>query len=571
MLRDVSISKKLSITVVLIFIVFVSSISIGSYSTIRTVDMDKEFYYNLIIRNQSKVLDVDKYLFLANEAMSEIRGKSAKTDIETLRSQVEINSEKAHSLLDEAMTYLVDYPELYLDFTYSDSQNNIQDLYEIFNLNYDNWYSEYTDLSKSDQSAYFGEMISSLEKMSVIIDEFSVITAESRETSAMEATVAIGVISFISLILLGVYIFYNLRYLTKSIKQLIEDMRVLENNDLSIELETSRLKHDDEFGQISRAFMAVVDSTRSIISDLNITVELLSDGSTKLVGATESVNNNIEEIASTVSELARGAQDQAHDTSRAYEDTEALGLVITDNNTSSDELKRYSDDISESTKDGISVVTQLKNLTNENSEALEHIFTTINTTANSAEKIGEASKLIGEISDQTNLLALNAAIEAARAGEAGRGFAVVADEIRKLAEQTSNSTNVIDNMLANLMLNVNQIKTGSDEVRKTVQLQEQSVVDTTTQYQTIADSIGKITRVVDRIKSLSDEMENRRRGVVEVNSNLSAIAEENAASTEEASAITEQVRDIVGEMNAFSEELVQTVHRIENINKKFIL
>ena len=571
MLRDVSISKKLSITVVLIFIVFVSSISIGSYSTIRTVDMDKEFYYNLIIRNQSKVLDVDKYLFLANEAMSEIRGKSAKTDIEALRSQVEINSEKAHSLLDEAMTYLVDYPELYLDFTYSDSQNNIQDLYEIFNLNYDNWYSEYPDLSKSDHSAYFGEMISSLEKMSVIIDEFSVITAESRETSAMEATVAIGVISFISLILLGVYIFYNLRYLTKSIKQLIEDMRVLENNDLSIELETSRLKHDDEFGQISRAFMAVVDSTRSIISDLNITVELLSDGSTKLVGATESVNNNIEEIASTVSELARGAQDQAHDTSRAYEDTEALGLVITDNNTSSDELKRYSDDISESTKDGISVVTQLKNLTNENSEALEHIFTTINTTANSAEKIGEASKLIGEISDQTNLLALNAAIEAARAGEAGRGFAVVADEIRKLAEQTSNSTNVIDNMLANLMLNVNQIKTGSDEVRKTVQLQEQSVVDTTTQYQTIADSIGKITRVVDRIKSLSDEMENRRRGVVEVNSNLSAIAEENAASTEEASAITEQVRDIVGEMNAFSEELVQTVHRIENINKKFIL
>ncbi len=571
MLRNVLISKKLSITVVLIFIVFISSISIGSYSTIRTVDMDKEFYYNLIIKNQSKVMDVDKYLFLANEAMNKVKEKTTRTDVEALREQVEINSELGHSILDEAMTYLINYPELYVDFTYSDSQDNIQSLYETFKSNYDNWYSEYPKLSESDQSAYFGQMIFALEKMSVIFDDFSVATAESREASAVEATIAIGVISFFALFLLGVYIFYNLRYLTKSIKQLIEDMRVLESNDLSIDLAPSRLKYNDEFGQISRAFMAVVASTRKVISDLNTTVELLSDGSNKLVGATESVSDNIEEIASTVSELAKGAQEQADDTSRASEDTEALGLVITDNNTSSDELKRYSDDIAESTQDGISVVTQLKNLTNENSEALEKIFATINTTVRSAEKIGEASQLIGEISDQTNLLALNAAIEAARAGEAGRGFAVVADEIRKLAEQTSNSTDVIDDMLANLMINVNQIKVGSDDVRKTVQLQEQSVLDTSAQYQIIANNIDKITTVVDHIKSLSDEMENRRTGVVEVNSNLSAIAEENAASTEEASAITEQVHDIVGEMNAFSEELVQTVHRIENINNKFTL
>ncbi|MBU4262032.1 MAG: methyl-accepting chemotaxis protein [Proteobacteria bacterium] len=47
---------------------------------------------------------------------------------------------------------------------------------------------------------------------------------------------------------------------------------------------------------------------------------------------------------------------------------------------------------------------------------------------------------IVEIAEQTKLLALNATIEAARAGDAGKGFAVVASEVKDLAKQTNDAT-----------------------------------------------------------------------------------------------------------------------------------
>ena len=68
---------------------------------------------------------------------------------------------------------------------------------------------------------------------------------------------------------------------------------------------------------------------------------------------------------------------------------------------------------------------------------------TVRGLSDSAARIGDVVRLIGDIAGQTNLLALNATIEAARAGEAGRGFAVVASEVKTLAAQTARATEEI--------------------------------------------------------------------------------------------------------------------------------
>jgi methyl-accepting chemotaxis protein len=85
-------------------------------------------------------------------------------------------------------------------------------------------------------------------------------------------------------------------------------------------------------------------------------------------------------------------------------------------------------------------VAVLRGKSGETETAANRIFGVVEKLTATIADIGQFVKSIEGIAEQTNLLALNAAIEAARAGEAGRGFAVVAEEVRKLADESKQST-----------------------------------------------------------------------------------------------------------------------------------
>ncbi len=385
---------------------------------------------------------------------------------------------------------------------------------------------------------------------------------DSLRNSILFATIIILSIGIGMALLIGKQISNPIIKTTNFAKQIAQ-------GDFTGKLPEELLKKKDETGQLANAFSVLTESIRKLISEVIQAAEQVTASSEELTATANQTAMASEEVAKTVVEIAQGASDQARDTEDGSNKVTELGGIIEKDQGYMEEVNIASSEVGKLIEEGLKVIFNLTDKTKESNAAVKEVYEGIVKTSKSSERIGEASSMIASIAGQTNLLALNAAIEAARAGEQGKGFAVVADEIRKLAEKSTESTKIIDQVVKELQENAKISVKTMENVNVIINEQEQSVEVTGNKYKDISDAISKSEEAISKLYISGKGMEEQKNKIMAILENLSAIAQENAAGTEEASASIEEQSASINEIANASQSLVNLAEELQVVISKF--
>jgi len=329
------------------------------------------------------------------------------------------------------------------------------------------------------------------------------------------------------------------------------------------------LARKDEIGGLSRALQNVINNLRNMVSEIRNDAEHLTATSQEMTAVAGQSAIAAEEVSKTAEEIANGATEQARNTAAGSDKAMILGEQIEKNSDYMGHLNVASGQVVRVIKEGLADIEKLIAITEEANQASKEIHDAILKTNNSSVKIAEASNLIASISGQTNLLALNAAIEAARAGDAGRGFAVVADEIRRLAEQSSNSTLVIDAIVSDLQLNSNDAVLKVERISDIAKEQTGGVTNNKEKYMLIETAMQGVSSATEKLDLSGIEMEKMKDEILNTLENLSAIAQENSAATQEVTASMEEQAASIEEISESSEGLATFAEELQTLIMKF--
>lgn len=342
----------------------------------------------------------------------------------------------------------------------------------------------------------------------------------SSVTSVRNIMLLIGIVC---ILVLAVVIERVIHLVIKPIKELTHVITQMTDGDFTVEV---RAASNDEIGKMSSGvskFLAtmrdMIDSIHNVSDKLHEQSQSSLEISDKMREASTTQSDSMQQLNETVEQLSASVNDIA-------EHATTLANVVADTREDGSQVENKMKETVEISEKGRTDMNQVNTAMQTINESINSLKAAIDKVGTASSEITNITAVIADIAEETNLLSLNASIEAARAGENGRGFAVVATQIGKLAQTSAESVHTIENLIQQINGYVDacvaQANVSVSNIGESGQLISVALATFDSIFQNIAAANELVESMVTKVSKVDD-----------VATNVAAISEEQAASSQE--------------------------------------
>lgn len=371
-------------------------------------------------------------------------------------------------------------------------------------------------------------------------------------------------IAVLALLLLIVMIERCVHIMLKPVRELTSTITTMTDGDFTVDVD---IKSRDEIGKMGRSVEQFIHSIRGMLHGIQNISEQVSTQSGTTNDRSVDMNDVAKTQAEAMGELNHTVDQLSESITEIAENATTLALVVADTKDTSTKVQEYMDQTVSVSERGKQDMSQVGEAMSNISQSIQKLDDAIINVGKASEEITNIVSVIGNIAEETNLLSLNASIEAARAGEAGKGFAVVATEIGKLAQTSSDSVENIVALIGDVTRLVQETVEQAAESMKSIDASSQLI-------DTALDTFDEIFKDIHNTGDLLDNMMKKVSEVDDVATNVAAISQEQAASTAEilatsenmviqANAIADSSSAVMGDAKELSDSAVSLKESVE--------
>ncbi|MEG6586306.1 methyl-accepting chemotaxis protein [Dendrosporobacter sp. 1207_IL3150] len=568
-LQRASVAKKLT-GLILISIIFLLSVGFTGYHYLQNAKTELRTMYTKRVQ--------------PTQWINENRAHSRAIEGNILHMMITVDPKENQRLLADIQTRvkafnqnLVNYEKNGLDATEVELLRQTKDTLDKYRTERDAVIKLATENKNAEAyQLYFTKVIpisEAYQQQIVLVSEYiekkAIEATEENEREFNQAVLLMVIVIVVAGLFIAMTGWYISRLITIPLRQVSLCVQEVATGNLAVK--EVDISSRDEIGEVALSINHMLQNLRDLIKQVRSTAEQVAASSEELTASAEQTAIAAGHIASSVTEVATGAEKQITTVANGSETVQAMLAKF--EHVSANALK-----VTETSSKAALAASEGGTAIAHGIEQMRIIENTVTHSAQVVETLGERSKEIGQIvatisgiASQTNLLALNAAIEAARAGEQGRGFAVVAEEVRKLAEQSQDAAKQIAHLIQEVQSETINAVSAMVQGRNDVATGVGVVGSAGKAFRTISEAVQLSTEQIQQISNEVAQVSKEIQSVVSSMNNIASISKQTASETQSVSASTEEQSATMQEISASSHALAKLAEELQSAIATFKL